>query len=158
MPNAPDTSERDHWRIRTVYPHRSLVHAPLPRHSKKPLAGTRQRLVMNESRNVGSSATVSDLALNIGRLKAVSGLAQWGINPQRIIEPTRRPSVSAIVNTGVVGGMFQRGVYASVGIPNSKPRNSTNSERSVKRPKRPHISIWLSLSDESRSRVQRVPA
>ena len=122
-----------------------LSRVPLPRHSKKPFAGTRQRLAMNESRNVGRSATVSDLALNIGRLKAVSGLAQWGINPQRIIEPTRRPSVSVIVNTGVVGGMFQRGVYASVGILNSKPRNSTNSDEIGEQDRNGRTSINLAF-------------
>ena len=58
---------------------------------------------------MGRSATVSERALNIGRLNAVSGLAQIGIKPQRIIAPVRTPLVSLIASTGVVGAMFHRG-------------------------------------------------
>src|SRR5450830_678056 len=78
------------------------------------LSSPRHRL--NESRNIGFSATVSARALKVAKRISFRGFFhQPGIRPQRIGTSERRPSPLMTTSTFVVGQMLKRGCRFDAG-------------------------------------------
>ena len=79
-----------------------------PFHSKKPVAGTTQRLLLNALRNEGFPAAGSLLALII-RLPIARSFDQNGTSPQRSIATSRSPlAFTRTTGASCVGAMLKR--------------------------------------------------